>query len=43
MINTLKYIWNHPLNQEKKLRSIVNFTKWQVTSRLWGGDSCITG
>jgi len=32
--NTLSFIINHPLNREKKIKSIVNFIKWQIYIRL---------
>ena len=35
--NIIKFITNHPLNQEQKLKSIVRFAKWQVGSRLVPG------
>ena len=35
MINTLKFIYNHPLNKDNKISSILRFIKWQISSRLW--------
>ena len=37
LLNTLKFITNHPLNRERKLRSLIRFAKWQVGSRLVPG------
>jgi hypothetical protein len=37
LLNTLKFITHHPLNRERKLKSIVRFAKWQVGSRLVPG------
>ncbi|MDP2076963.1 MAG: FkbM family methyltransferase [Sulfuricurvum sp.] len=38
MTNTLQFIYNHPLNKKKKIRSVLNFLKWQISSRLWDGS-----
>jgi len=35
LIDTLKFIYTHPLNRDDKLGSIVRFIKWQISSRLW--------
>jgi FkbM family methyltransferase len=37
MVRSLRFIANHPLNQGRKLRSLVRYAKWQVGSRLVGG------
>lgn len=37
LLNTIKFIIDHPLNQEHKLGSIIRFAKWQVGSRLVPG------
>lgn len=37
LLNILKFITNHPLNRDQKLRSVVRFAKWQVGSRLVPG------
>ena len=29
LLNTLKFITNHPLNRDQKLRSVIRFAKWQ--------------
>lgn len=36
-LNTLKFIIGHPLNQDRKLGSLVRFMKWQIASRLAPG------
>lgn len=38
MFRILKFIWNHPLNRDHKLRAIGRFIKWQLASRIWGGE-----
>lgn len=38
LVNTLKYIVNHPLNKSNKMAAIARFLKWQVGSRLVPGD-----
>ena len=35
MINILRFIYKHPLNQANKFNAIVKFLKWQISSRLW--------
>ena len=35
MINILRFIYKHPLNQENKFNAIMKFLKWQISSRLW--------
>lgn len=37
LFNTIKFIINHPLNQENKLAAIARFVRWQVGSRLVPG------
>lgn len=37
LLNTLRFITDHPLNREHKLSSIIRFTKWQIGSRLVPG------
>ncbi len=37
LFNTIKFIINHPLNQENKLGAIIRFARWQVGSRLVQG------
>lgn len=32
----MKFIWNHPLNKNNRLQSIVRFIRWQLVSRMWG-------
>ena len=36
MFKILKFIWNHPLNKNNRLQSIVRFIRWQLVSRMWG-------
>jgi hypothetical protein len=35
MINTIKFIYTHPLNKDNKIKAILRFIKWQISSRLW--------
>jgi FkbM family methyltransferase len=35
MIDILKFIYNHPLNKDNKMGSILRFVKWQISSKLW--------
>lgn len=37
LLNTIKFITDHPLNRQRKLSSIIRFAKWQVGSRLVSG------
>lgn len=37
LLDTIKFITNHPLNREQKLSSIIRFAKWQLGSRLVPG------
>lgn len=32
--NTLSFIWNHPLNSNQKIKSILSFFWWQIYSRF---------
>lgn len=34
ILNTLGFIVNHPLNETRKLASIIRFARWQIGSRL---------
>lgn len=34
LINTLRYILNHPFNSDNKLESFLRFVKWQINCRL---------
>ncbi|MEM1223213.1 MAG: FkbM family methyltransferase [Verrucomicrobiota bacterium] len=34
----LKFIANHPLNRDQKIKSIIRFVKWQIGSRLIQGS-----
>lgn len=34
MINTLKFIVNHPLNSHNKIGALARFAKWQINTRL---------
>lgn len=38
VLSSLEFIINHPLNRGNKLKSIVNFVKWQIGSRLVSGE-----
>jgi FkbM family methyltransferase len=38
MIEILKFIYKHPLNKNGKIRAIIRFLKWQISSRLWSGS-----
>jgi FkbM family methyltransferase len=40
-LNTLRFIINHPLNADKKLKSIVRWLSWQVGSRLVPGPVAV--
>ena len=37
LLNTIKFITDHPLNRKHKLSSIIRFAKWQLGSRLVPG------
>ena len=34
LLNTLRFIWNHPLNTDCKLAALSRFIRWQIGSRL---------
>lgn len=34
LVSTLKYITSHPLNREIKMKAVLRFLKWQISSRL---------
>lgn len=36
ILNTLRFILNHPLNANRKTASIMRFARWQLSSRLVG-------
>ena len=38
LINTIKFIINHPLNKNNKINSLKRFFKWQIGSRLIPGE-----
>jgi hypothetical protein len=33
LTNILKFIWNHPLNKDHKMQSLVRFLRWQIGIR----------
>lgn len=37
LLNTLRFITDHPLNRDRKIGSLIRFAKWQVGSRLVPG------
>lgn len=37
LLNTLKFITNHPLNRSHKLKALARFAQWQIGSRLVPG------
>lgn len=39
VINTLRFIANHPLNEGQKLKGMLRFAKWQIGSRLVPGET----
>ncbi len=46
LFNTLKFIADHPLNKNAKIRALIKFFRWQIGSRLipgGGGDSLQLG
>ncbi len=43
ILNTLRYIFSHPLNRNHKLRVIMRFMRWQLGGRLICGDVVIRG
>jgi FkbM family methyltransferase len=42
LLNTLKFVTNHPLNRNHKAQSICRFLKWQLGSRLLPGKVVYT-
>ena len=38
LVDVLRFITNHPLNREHKLKAILRFAKWQIGSRLVPGE-----
>lgn len=38
MIKILLFIWKHPLNKDKKLKSILKFFLWQIATNLWNAS-----
>lgn len=38
LLNTLKFIANHPLNRKQRLHALLGFLKWQIGSRLVPGQ-----
>jgi FkbM family methyltransferase len=38
LLNTLKFITAHPLNQDAKFKAIVRFARWQIGGRLVRGE-----
>lgn len=42
LINTLHFIINHPLNRDRKLRSLGRFLAWQVGSRILPGPTAVS-
>lgn len=34
ILNTLKFIYNHPFNSEKKFSGLIRFIKWQINCRI---------
>jgi len=39
IFKTLRFIANHPLNRDRKTQSLLRFVRWQIGSRLVGGQS----
>lgn len=37
MLNTLKFIWSHPLNAYGRWAALGRFARWQAASRLLAG------
>ena len=37
LLKSIKFITNHPLNKDNKLKSLIRFVKWQLGSRLLPG------
>jgi FkbM family methyltransferase len=42
LLNTLKYVTNHPLNKNQKAQAVCRFLKWQIGSRLLPGKVVYT-
>ena len=38
LLNTIKFIIRHPLNQQNKSAAMLRFLKWQIASRLLDTD-----
>lgn len=38
LLKTIKFITNHPLNKQNKIKAIIRFVQWQVGSRLVTGN-----
>lgn len=38
LIQTLKFITDHPLNNRHKFQSLIRFAKWQISSRMMQGE-----
>jgi len=36
-VNTLKWLINHPLNQNRRMQSLIHFVRWQIGSRMVSG------
>lgn len=41
ILNTLRIIWNHPLNTDRKLAALSRFMRWQIGSRLVRGPVAV--
>lgn len=37
ILNVVKFITNHPLNRDNRIKAIIRFAKWQIGSRLVAG------
>ncbi len=38
LMNTLRFIVNHPLNRQNRLGALLRFARWQLGSRLVPGE-----
>lgn len=38
LLRTLRFIVTHPLNQKQKSEAVLRYLRWQLGSRIWGGD-----
>lgn len=38
MLEILKFIYKHPLNTNRKLKSLIKFFLWQIGSKIWSGS-----